>query len=132
MGSGVVVGNDPAARTTLGVVRCRQEYGMTDATPPQAPAVDALNAEQASAWNGEEGEDWAARPDRYDAASRRYDAPLIAGARITPADRVLDVGCGAGISTRAAARVAVDGSATGIDLSAPRWPRRAGAARPRG
>ena len=92
---------------------------MTVPTSPQIPVVDALNADQASAWNGEEGADWAAMPDRFDAASARYDAHLIAGARIAPDDRVLDVGCGAGISTRAAALVAVTGHATGIDLSAP-------------
>jgi SAM-dependent methyltransferase len=91
---------------------------MTVPTPPQRLVVDPLNAEQADAWNGEEGEDWAARPDRFDAVSRRYDAPLIAGARIAAADRVLDIGCGAGISTRAAARAAVAGRVTGIDLSA--------------
>jgi SAM-dependent methyltransferase len=92
---------------------------MTVPTPPQIPVVDALNADQASAWNGDEGADWAAQADRFDAVSARYDPPLMAGARIEPADRVLDVGCGAGKSTRAAARVAVTGSATGIDLSAP-------------
>jgi SAM-dependent methyltransferase len=98
------------------MARRRQEKAMTAPTPPQAPVVDALNAEQAEAWNGPEGEDWAARPDRYDAVSRRYDAPLLAAARLGATDRVLDVGCGAGISTRAAAEVARH--ATGIDLSA--------------
>jgi SAM-dependent methyltransferase len=92
---------------------------MTVPTSPQPPVVDPMNAEQASAWNGEEGEDWAARADRFDAVSRRYDAPLLAGAGIGRADRVLDVGCGAGISTRAAGKAAVAGHATGIDLSAP-------------
>ncbi len=92
---------------------------MTVPTQPQPPLVDALNAEMASAWNGEEGEDWAARADRFDAASAAFDPALFEAAGIGAADRVLDVGCGAGVSTRAAARVAVDGHATGIDLSAP-------------
>jgi SAM-dependent methyltransferase len=92
---------------------------MTVPTQPQPPLVDDLNAEMASAWNGEEGEDWAARADRFDAASAAFDPALLDAAAVAAADRVLDVGCGAGISTRAAARVAVDGHATGIDLSAP-------------
>lgn len=92
---------------------------MTLPTPPQTPLVDARNAEMASAWNGEEGRDWAAQADRYDAASAAFDRSLLDGARITATDRVLDVGCGAGVSTRAAARAAPDGHATGIDLSAP-------------
>ena len=92
---------------------------MTLPTPPRSPLVDARNADMASAWNGEEGEDWAARADRYDAASARFDPALFDGAGIAATDRVLDVGCGAGISTRAAARLATAGHATGIDLSAP-------------
>lgn len=92
---------------------------MTVPTPPQPPLVDARNAEMAGAWNGEEGEDWAARADRYDAASAAFDAGLLEAAGIGAADRVLDVGCGAGVSTRAAARAAPDGHATGIDLSGP-------------
>jgi SAM-dependent methyltransferase len=92
---------------------------MTVPMPPQPPRVDARNAEMASAWNGAEGEDWAARADRFDAASAAFDPALLEAAGIGAADRVLDVGCGAGISTRAAARAATDGHATGIDLSAP-------------
>jgi SAM-dependent methyltransferase len=92
---------------------------MTVPTPQQAPVVDPRNAEQFHAWNGDDGNDWLVHADRYDAASARYDPRLLTGAQITAADRVLDIGCGAGVSTRAAARAAVDGSATGIDLSAP-------------
>jgi len=92
---------------------------MTVPTQPLPPLVDALNAEMASAWNGEEGEDWAARADRFDAASAAFDPALLEAAGIGAADRVLDVGCGAGTSTRAAARAAPRGHVTGIDLSGP-------------
>jgi SAM-dependent methyltransferase len=92
---------------------------MTVPMPPQPPLVDARNAEMAGAWNGAEGEDWAARADRFDAASAGFDPALLEAAGIGAADRVLDVGCGAGISTRAAARATSDGHVTGIDLSGP-------------
>ena len=94
------------------------DLAMTVPTPQQAPVVDARNTEQFRAWNGDDGQDWLTHADRYDTASGRYDPRLLAGAGITAAERVLDVGCGAGVSTRAAARIAVDGHATGIDLSA--------------
>jgi SAM-dependent methyltransferase len=47
---------------------------------------------------------------------RRLPA-FLAGAAIRPTDRVLDIGCGTGVSTRAAARAAHAGHAHGVDLS---------------
>lgn len=57
--------------------------------------------------------------DFYDAEMRRHNEHFCAEAQVRPSDRVLDVGCGAGQTTREAARIAVDGSALGVDLSAP-------------
>jgi SAM-dependent methyltransferase len=57
--------------------------------------------------------------DFYDAELRRHNAHLRAAAHVGPGDHVLDIGCGAGQSTREAARAAVQGSALGVDLSAP-------------
>ncbi|WP_242892962.1 class I SAM-dependent methyltransferase [Actinomadura litoris] len=54
----------------------------------------------------------------YDAELRLHNEHFRAAARVGPGDRVLDVGCGAGQSTREAARAAVNGSALGIDVSA--------------
>ncbi|MGY1803871.1 class I SAM-dependent methyltransferase [Blastococcus sp. SYSU D00922] len=84
-----------------------------------APVVDEANAQQFRAWNGDDAQDWVSNADRYEAASARYDPWLFQAAAIGTSDRVLDVGCGAGVSTRAAARLAADGQATGLDLSAP-------------
>lgn len=81
-------------------------------------AVDETNLDQAAAWDGEEGDEWTVHADRYDAASRRYDPHLLEGADLTRTDRVLDVGCGTGISARDAAQLVVEGGVTGIDLSA--------------
>jgi SAM-dependent methyltransferase len=45
------------------------------------------------------------------------DAALFAAAAIGPRDRVLDVGCGYGATTRRAARLAADGHALGNDVA---------------
>jgi SAM-dependent methyltransferase len=60
-----------------------------------------------------------ARPIAYDAELTRYRAVLRRAWAIHRHDRVLDIGCGAGQTTREAARMAPAGSALGVDLSAP-------------
>ncbi|WP_020502015.1 class I SAM-dependent methyltransferase [Sciscionella marina] len=59
-----------------------------------------------------------ARTD-FDSELRRYTEVLNRACGIRPRDRVLDIGCGAGQTTRHAARRAGEGSALGIDVSAP-------------
>ncbi|WP_116199838.1 class I SAM-dependent methyltransferase [Amycolatopsis circi] len=54
----------------------------------------------------------------YDAELRRYDQHLREAADVRPDDHVLDIGCGAGQTTRAAAQRAIRGSALGVDISA--------------
>lgn len=56
--------------------------------------------------------------DFYDAELALHNAHLRAAAAIGRSDRVLDIGCGAGQTTRDAARAADKGRAHGIDLSA--------------
>jgi SAM-dependent methyltransferase len=62
----------------------------------------------------------------YDAELRRHNELFRAAARVGPRDRVLDIGCGTGQTTRQAARAAVTGSVVGVDVSAPMlaWARR--------
>ena len=53
----------------------------------------------------------------YDAELRRHNDVLRLAYEIASDDRVLDVGCGAGETTRDAARLASEGSALGVDVS---------------
>jgi ubiquinone/menaquinone biosynthesis C-methylase UbiE len=62
----------------------------------------------------------------YDDELREHNARLRAATRIRPGDRVLDVGCGAGLTTREAAQAAAPGDVLGIDVSAPALERARG------
>ena len=64
------------------------------------------------------GPDSGASPMDYDAELRLLNEVLRLACGVERHDRVLDVGCGAGQTTREAARMAAEGSALGIDLSA--------------
>jgi SAM-dependent methyltransferase len=79
--------------------------------------VDPSNAAQAQAWDGDEGGYWADHAERFDRSLARYQPAFLEAAAIETGARVLDIGCGTGETTRAAARRAVDGRALGIDLS---------------
>jgi len=83
------------------------------------PAVDVApaNRDQLQAWDGDGGGFWAARADHFERVVARYTAPFFAAAGIGAGDRVLDVGCGTGGTTREAARRAPAGEAVGVDLS---------------
>jgi SAM-dependent methyltransferase len=91
----------------------------TKADRDERPAVHPVaNVDMARAWDGDEGADWARDWRRYDRAVRAHHARLLAAAAIAPGELVLDVGCGNGETTRAAARAAWAGAALGVDLSA--------------
>jgi ubiquinone/menaquinone biosynthesis C-methylase UbiE len=76
------------------------------------------NAEQAASWDGRRGDHWVRYADRYDALIERLTPPLMRAAAVAASDRVVDVGCGCGSTTRMAARAALTGSVLGVDLSA--------------
>jgi len=58
-------------------------------------------------------------PVGYDAELRRHNEALRRACGIQFRDHVLDIGCGAGQTTRQAASAAQAGSALGVDMSAP-------------
>jgi len=57
-------------------------------------------------------------PSGYDAELRRHNPVLRRACGVQLGDRVLDIGCGTGQTTREAARTARAGSALGVDVSA--------------
>jgi SAM-dependent methyltransferase len=86
---------------------------------------EIVNVDQAREWSGPEGEHWVANQARYEDLDRAFTPVLMDAAAIGPRDRVLDIGCGCGQTTLLAAARATDGSALGVDLSAPMLERAA-------
>lgn len=86
--------------------------GATDSIP-----VDVANTAQLEAWDGDDGAYWAANAEHFDRSVAEHHRRLLAAAAIASTDRVLDVGCGTGQTTRDAARLASRGIAVGVDLS---------------
>ncbi|MGW7074239.1 class I SAM-dependent methyltransferase [Streptomyces sp. NPDC054866] len=82
-------------------------------------ATTTPNSSQAKAWNGPVGTHWATHHERYDTMLSGVNDALFEAAAIGADDRVLDIGCGAGATTRIAARRAAHGHAVGVDISAP-------------
>ena len=87
-------------------------------TTTSAVPVHPSNSEQLRAWDGDEGAYWAEHADHFDRSVAAYHQQLLATAAISRTERVLDIGCGTGQTTRDAARAAAHGTALGVDLSA--------------
>jgi SAM-dependent methyltransferase len=94
--------------------------------------MSIANTAQAEHWNsGEDVAYWVANQERFDRMLEPFTALILQAASLRPGGHVLDVGCGCGATTLAAARLAAPGQAAGIDLSGPMLARardRAGAA----
>ncbi len=88
------------------------------AAPRKAAAMN--NDEQIDYWNGKVGETWVLMQERMDRALTPVTAALLAAAAPQAGETMLDIGCGAGETTLAAAMaVGDDGSAIGLDISEP-------------
>jgi SAM-dependent methyltransferase len=89
------------------------------------------NEAQARYWNGDEADHWLAYEDRYERMLAPFTGHVLTSAAIGRADRVVDIGCGTGSTTRAAGRT-TEGEALGVDLSAAMLRRAARRAREEG
>jgi len=79
-----------------------------------------LAAEQAAFWNGPGAKGWLAARDRIERGIAGYGADALAAAAARPGERVLDIGCGPGVSSRALAEaVGAEGQVLGLDIAAP-------------
>jgi SAM-dependent methyltransferase len=82
--------------------------------------TSAVEREQAAAWNGPSGDAWVAAQSVLDGLFREIEEHLADAVAARPGGRVLDVGCGTGATTLAAARrLGARGRCTGVDISAP-------------
>jgi SAM-dependent methyltransferase len=86
----------------------------------EPPIGHEQNADQIAYWNGPGGQRWADRQHTQDIVLAPISDVLIDRASAKAAERIIDVGCGCGATSRALARkVGPDGHVLGVDISAP-------------
>src|SRR6185436_746420 len=79
-----------------------------------------MNEEQKTFWNGASGRTWVELQELLDSLFEPLEELLVAAIPPGSACHVLDVGCGTGATTIAAARrLGQGGQALGVDISEP-------------
>jgi ubiquinone/menaquinone biosynthesis C-methylase UbiE len=81
---------------------------------------EQFNSDQLAFWNGLGGHTWVARQEHTDITLAPVSEALLALAAPRAGERVLDVGCGCGVSTlELACAVGPAGHVAALDISAP-------------
>lgn len=81
--------------------------------------MPSANQPQADFWASPAGRAWIEHEGALDATTQGILAVLLDEAALTATDAVLDVGCGTGASTIAAARLVPSGTVLGLDIAGP-------------
>jgi SAM-dependent methyltransferase len=82
--------------------------------------TDTANAAMRQYWNEVAGPRWVGRQAVQEARNVEMATLLLAAAQAMPGERVLDVGCGTGVTTEPyAVAVGPQGHVTGVDISRP-------------
>lgn len=77
------------------------------------------NAKQREYWNGDVAKNWVARLTHFERSLTGLTDALLSFAAPKPGMAVLDIGCGAGTTTDAVAKLVSPGKAVGLDISEP-------------
>jgi len=77
------------------------------------------NAKQRDYWNGDVARNWVARLAHFERTLTGLTEALLAFAAPKPGMAVLDIGCGAGTTTAAVAKLVAPGKVVGLDISEP-------------
>jgi SAM-dependent methyltransferase len=75
------------------------------------------NQDQAEHWNSQESDHWVTHQARYDRMLAPFFVTVLDAVGLRHGERVLDVGCGCGATTCAAARIVEPAQVLGVDLS---------------
>lgn len=74
---------------------------------------------QAKVWNELVGGTWATHADDFDATLEPFGEAVLDVLAVSPNERVVDIGCGAGATTLRLAAAAAPATVVGVDLSQP-------------